>query len=512
MIRATRNFWRLLAIGRILSRYDALVPFEWMGLGAAAKALRLLSLRKVDDNRRPGERLALALQELGPSFIKLGQGLSTRADLMGEEVAADLSTLQDRVPPFSGTQARVTVERELGQPLDALFAEFNEKPVAAASIAQVHFAVTREDDGTKGEEVAVKVLRPDIEAALARDLDLFRWVARIIERTQPQLRRLKLSAAVETFSETIAMELDMRLEAAAASELASNFKDDPSYLVPAVDWQRTARRVLTTKRINGIPIDETDALEAAGHNLEQIVGEAARIFFLQVFRDGFFHGDIHPGNLFVAGDGALLPVDFGIMGRVDRPTRRYLANTLMGLLMSDYRRVADAHFRAGYVPAHKSRDAFMQATRAIGEPILGRPTGEISIARLLAQLFQVTRQFEMETQPQLLLLQKAMLLAEGVGRRLTPGVNMWVLAQPLVEDWIAEHLSPEARLGEVTAELAGTVARLPRIVADVERAAQVLAAGSARNHSNNFDRSQGPALWPLWIAIGAVAVLMVLTS
>ncbi len=507
MLRTLRTLWRLLAIARILARHDALFPFDLVGLGGVAAAARWLSARRPEfRDRRPGERLALALQALGPSFIKLGQGLSTRADLVGEAVANDLSALQDRLPPFSGAEARATIEAELGRPLGELFAKFDDTPVAAASIAQVHFATTRAEDGAPGEEVAVKVLRPGIEAALARDLELFRWVAATIERTQPQLRRLRLAAAVETFADTVAMELDMRLEAAAASELGGNFADDPAYRVPAVDWQRTARRVLTLERIDGIPIDEVERLAAAGHDLQGIVHEAARILFLQVFRDGFFHGDQHPGNLFVADDGALLPVDFGIMGRVDPATRTYLAEALIGFLTGDYRRVAQAHFRAGYVPAHKSRNAFMQASRAIGEPILGKPAGDISIARLLAQLFEVTRQFDMETQPQLLLLQKSMLLAEGVGRRLAPDINMWQVAQPLIEEWMAEHAGPEARLREFVTETADTLARLPIVIAEVERAAHKIAdAGNP-----TFGGARQPARWPYWAAIALVAALFLL--
>ncbi|MEE8532324.1 MAG: 2-polyprenylphenol 6-hydroxylase, partial [Alphaproteobacteria bacterium] len=440
MLRFARNVGRVFAIARTLARFDALFPLEVLGLGPLAGAFaRLISRRGVPGRR--GERLAAALQELGPSFIKFGQGLSTRPDLVGEEMAEDLSNLQDRLPPFPGAEARATIEAGLGAPVDALFDDFADESVAAASIAQVHFATTSD-----GREVAVKVLRPGIEQAFARDLDLYYWLAEWIERVQPAWRRLRPVEVVRTLAETVAVEMDLRLEAAAASELRENLAEDDGFHVPEVDWRRTARRVLTLARIEGTPIDEREALLAAGHDLDAIIEKAARSMFNQMFRDGFFHADLHPGNLFVDAAGDIIAVDFGIMGRLDEETRRYLAEMLLGFLTGDYARVAEVHFEAGYVPPDKSHAAFTQACRAIGEPILGRPLNEISLARLMAQLFQVTETFAMETQPQLLLLQKNLLLAEGIGRRLNPEVNMWVLAQPLIEDWVGEHLGADARL------------------------------------------------------------------
>jgi len=416
MLRTLRNLIRLGAILLTLARHDALFPFERLGI--APRAAGWLARRfRGDVAGRPGERLARALQALGPSFIKLGQVLSTRADLIGTEVARDLSDLQDRLPPFPAAEARATIERELGRPVEALFASFDDRPVAAASIAQVHFATTFPPAGSdQGEAVAVKILRPRIEQAFARDLDLFAWLAEGAERLLPRLRRLRPVAVVRLLGDLVAMEMDLRLEAAAASELRQNFIADSELRVPRVDWHRTAQRVLTLERVSGIPADERDALLAAGQDLDRIMARAADVFFKQVFRDGFFHADLHAGNLFIAEDGAIAVVDFGIMGRLDIETRRYLARMLVGFLQGDYRAVADVHFEAGYVPKGQSRDAFMQACRAIGEPILDRPLAEISLARLLAQLFRVTEQFEMETQPQLLMLQKTMMVVEGVGR------------------------------------------------------------------------------------------------
>ena len=460
---------------------------------------------------RPGQRLAAAFAELGPSWIKLGQLLSTRTDFFGEEITADLAALQDRLPPFPGDAARALIEAEFARPVAALYASFDEFPAAAASIAQVHFARTAE-----GGEVAVKVLRPGIARAFARDLDLFLWLAHWIERLQPGLRRLKPVEVVETLADIVRFEMDLRFEAAAASELAENFAGDPGFRVPRVDWLRTGRTVLTLERISGIRIDDREAILAAGHPLDIVLANAAAAFFNQVFRDGFFHADLHPGNLFVAADGAIIVVDFGIMGRLDRATRYYLADMLLGFLSGDYRRVAEVHFAAGYVPPRLSVAAFAQACRSIGEPILGRPLQEISIARLLAQLFQVTEQFEMETQPQLLLLQKTMVLVEGVGRRLDPDVNIWTLARPLIEAWMRDNRGIEARLGqglETIAEIAGRLPRLVRsldaLVGDMSRDGVVLHAESIASHAAEQAKRAWLAVLPLWLAAAALAAIAV---
>lgn len=517
MFRHLRHLVHLLAIARALARHDVVFVLEALKVAPVVVGLaRLVSRRAVPLGRegalRPGQRLAKALQELGPSFIKLGQALSTRSDLLGEEFAADLSELQDRLPPFPGDEARRSVGAELGAPVESLFSAFDEAPVAAASIAQVHLAVTGE-----GEEVAVKVLRPGIEQAFQRDLDFLMWVAELIAQTQPALRRLKPIEVVRTFGETVRMEMDLRFEAAAAVELAENFAGDPTFRVPKVDWRRTARRVLTTGRVRGIPADERERLIAAGHDPTAILERAAVSFFNQVFRDGFFHADMHPGNVFVEAGGNLAVVDFGIMGRLDHRTRRYLGEMLSGFLTGNYRRVAEVHFEAGYVPRHKSVDAFTQAARSIGEPILGRPLHEISIARLLGQMFEITEAFEMETQPQLLLLQKTMLTAEGIGRALNPDLNMWQLAQPLIETWMRETIGPEAQLRDRLLDALDTVERLPRLLSDAEAATRTLADAGIRLHPETMRelapprrqrRSPAAALWALVILLLILLVLL----
>jgi len=458
MFRALRNGWRLLRMAVSFARHDALFPLESLGIAPALIAwARLFAPR--GDTRRPGERLAAALQDMGPSFIKLGQALSTRADLFSEEVAADLARLQDHIPAFPGAEARRIVESELGQPLAAVFLSFDDVPVAAASIAQVHFAVT-----TDGRDVAVKVLRPGIGKAFEQDLDLFYWVAELVERTQPRFRRLKPVESVRAFADVVRVEMDLRMEAAAAEELGENFADDPNYRAPRIDWDRTAERVMTQERVDGIPIGDRDAIIAAGHDPHEIMRKCAEAFFYQVFRDGFFHADMHGGNAFVDRQGTIVPVDFGIMGRVDEDTRGYLAELLVAFLRRDYHAVAEVQFRAGYVPPDQSLEIFAQACRSIGEPIFGKPSHQISIARLLAQMLRVTEQFEMSAQPQLLLLQKTMLMAEGMGTKLNPNVNIWELARPLIEDWMVTHFGPRATMGRAAQDLAQGLRRLPRLI------------------------------------------------
>ncbi len=515
MLRAVRSVARLLGIVRTLARHDALFPLEALTDGSAvtatARLVVRLAKRKRTENLRPGQRLSLAFQELGPSFIKFGQSLATRADLIGDEMAADLSQLQDDLPPFATAEARRTIEDEISSPIDELFSQFDDQPVAAASIAQVHFAVT-----TDGREVAVKVLRPGIEDAFARDLDLFLWLAETVENSQPSLHRLKPVEVVRTFARVVKTEMDLRLEAAAAVELAENFADDDSFNVPEIDWQRTAKRVLTLARVEGIPIDQRDDLIKAGHNPRALVETASRAIFHQIFRDGFFHADLHPGNLFVAADGSIHAVDFGIMGRIDATTRRYLGEMLMGFLEGDYRRVSDIHFRAGYVPASQSRDEFMQACRSIGAPIIGKPLNEISIARLLAQMFSVTESFEMETQPQLLLLQKTMMVAEGIGRMLDADVNMWEMSRPLIADWIEVNLGAEAILRNTAKEVASGIERLPHLIRGVERTAEMVSEGGLRLHPDSVrgltqdgnPRHRGVALWLILAVLATILVVL----
>jgi len=517
MLRALRSLYRLFQMARSAARHGALAPFEEALAGAGLTPVVLYLIRVMFGRRvgdlRPGERLAAALSELGPAFIKFGQVLSTRSDLLGEDVAADLAKLQDQLPHFSAFEARSTIEAELGAPIEQLFLRFDDTPVSAASISQVHFAVAMPDARhPEGREVAVKVLRPGIELAFARDIDLLLWIAEVIESTQPRLRRLKPIEVVKTFAATVRVEMDLRLEAASASELRENFAGDSSYRVPEIDWSRTARRVMTQERLVGIPFDDGVAMQAAGFDVDDILAKAAAIFFNQAFRDGYFHGDQHPGNMSVGADGAIQVVDFGIMGRIDRKTRYFLADMLLAFVERDYERIAKVYVDAGYLPASQSVEDFTLALRSIGEPIQGRPLHEISFARVLGQVFSIAETFEMEVQPQLLLLQKNMLIAEGVSRQLHPGMNIWTLAQPLIEQWMIENRGPQARIEQAARELTHAVERLPSVMRNLDRLVADLAEGGLKLDPQALKViNRTGSSWWLWIIIAVLAAGLLFT-
>jgi len=443
MFRIFRNIIRLIEIIKILAKFDSLQIISDHLISKSLKKLISLFIHPNREikNMREGNKLSHALTALGPTFIKFGQALSTRPDIVGENMANDLAELQDQLPPFSFEEAKRIINEELDGGIDGQFAYVEPIPNAAASIAQVHFATTKE-----GAEVAIKVLRPLIKEAFSKDLDLFLWLAEIIERKIPKMQRLKPIETIKTFEKTFYMEIDLRYEAAAAEELKEFFDEEPKFKVPSVDWQRTSERVLTIERVSGVRVDNADGLKKLNIDPLEIVETAATIFFKMVFYNGFFHADMHPGNIFIGDDGTIIVMDFGIMGRIDKKNRLYLGEMLMGFLTRNYKKVADVHIKAGYVSSNIDTNEFAQACRSITEPILGKPLNQISIAKLLSQLFQITATFEMELQTQLILLQKSMLLIEGVGRKLAPEVNMWELTKPLIEEWMIDEFSPEKKV------------------------------------------------------------------
>ncbi len=438
MTASVTHLWRLLKWGRTLARHGALTGIE-------KDPLTPPSVRRLARIARFGARVpaepdyAAALQEIGPAAIKLGQALSTRPDLVGHDAAENLLRLQDDLPPAPFAAIRQAVEQAFGAPIDRLYASFDEQPIGAASIAQVHRAVT-----TEGREVAVKVLRPGIEQEFARAIETYEWAAAHFERTGAEAVRLRPRLVVAHFRQWTAHELDLQREAASASELRENMIAEPGFHVPAIDWRRTARRVLTLEWVEGIKLTDREELIAAGHDCKALAAILVRAFLRQAVVDGFFHADLHQGNLFALPDGRIAAIDFGIMGRIDRRARLWLAEILYGLITGDYRRVAEIHFEAQYVPPHHSVQEFATALRAAGEPIRGLPVKEISIGRMLESLFSITRDFDMPTQPHLLLLQKTMVMEEGVATRLDPDINMWEAAEPFLKDWLRTELGPEA--------------------------------------------------------------------
>ncbi|MBO0346393.1 2-polyprenylphenol 6-hydroxylase [Roseibium sp. CAU 1637] len=469
-------------------------------------------------------RLSDALNRLGPSYVKLGQFLATRADVVGKEAAKELSALQDQLPAFDHQAARKVVEDQFGQPIEALYAEFGES-VAAASIAQVHPAKVRDKDGTL-RDVAVKVLRPNVQRRFQRDLQSFYMVARLVERFHPPSRRLRPVAIVDTLAQSVAMEMDFRLEAAALSEMGENTVEDPGFRVPEVDWIRTAKSVLTMEWIAGRKLSDVEGLSEDGHDLVKLGDLVIQSFLRHTLRDGFFHADMHQGNLFAETDGTLVAVDFGITGRLSPRERRFLAEILFGFITRNYRRVAEVHFEAGYVPAHQDVDMFAQAIRAIGEPIHGHDASEISMARLLTQLFEVTEIFEMRTQTQLIMLQKTMVVVEGVARTLNPHLDMWKTAEPVVGDWIKDNLGPVGKMRDAGSALGSMLRiandlpifadRIGRMSAEMESMVQkglrfdIDTAKEIAREQSRLARSGRIALWILALSFAAIAIKYVL--
>lgn len=460
---------RLVGAAWGLLRADALAPREISadlppGARFAAGALRLFAGREARVGR-PGERLARVLEREGPVAVKLGQFLSTRADIFGPVFADDLARLKDRLPPFPSPLAAAEVERALGRPLASLFSRFDES-VGAASLAQVHRATLLD-----GRPVAVKVLRPGIEARVAADIAAMALAARLAEALAPAARRLEPRAFADTVARALRLELDLRFEAAGADELREAMSLDPYMTAPAVVWDGVARRVLTLEWAAGEALSDARVLDRPGLDRPRLAGDLIRAFLAQALDHGVFHADLHEGNLFVDDAGRMVAVDFGIVGRLGPGERRYLAEILWGFLQRDYPRVAAVHFEAGYVPAGHDRAAFAQALRAVGEPIFGRSASDVSMNRLLTQLFEVTALFDMRLRPELVLLQKTMVTVEGVARRIDPRLDIWSAAEPVVRRWITRELGPTRRVLDFAEQARLAVARLAAPTAEPPPAA-----------------------------------------
>ncbi|MEM7190068.1 MAG: 2-polyprenylphenol 6-hydroxylase [Pseudomonadota bacterium] len=502
LISAPSHLWRLFRTGATLERTGAMAEIldafdirGWRRLTVRAFAWPVGLFGRAGDPALPP--IARALQAMGPAYVKFGQILSTRRDIVGDNLVEQLKFLQDRLPPFPLDDARVEIESELGAEIWDQLTELGE-PVAAASIAQVHPAIW----APTGEKVAVKVLRPGVANQFRRDIAAFHFIARIVERLLPMTRRLRPNAVVRHFESVVLAELDLRLEAAAASEYRENTRGDPDLRIPDIVWDGTARRIMTMEWVDGTPVSR-DALTGAGHDLAHLSAHILRTFLRHALRDGFFHADMHQGNLRVAEDGTLVLLDFGIMGRLDPITRRHYAEILHGFLTRNYTRVAEVHFEAGYVPADRNVEQFAQALRAIGEPIFGQDASAISMARVLAYLLETTERFGMETRTELILLQRTMVVVEGVARTLDPQANIFEAARPVVEDYIRGHLGPAALardLGETALVLSRLGPRLPGLASEL-----LMLAEEARTRRARPSPESSPQTWPWrWLAAGLI--------
>ncbi|CDX11018.1 2-octaprenylphenol hydroxylase [Mesorhizobium sp. ORS 3324] len=487
--------FRLVRAGWVLVREGVVAALPGEELSGMPKLgwqlARLLTRRRARTYER-GDRLAKAVVRLGPSYVKLGQFLATRPDVVGNDMAVDLALLQDKMHTFPKAEAIAAIEASLGRKIDDLYASFGD-PVAAASIAQVHGAEVLRDG--RASRVAVKVIRPGVRHHFFQDLESYFLAARLQEKYIPSSRRLRPIEVTQTLAQTTKVEMDMRLEAAAFSELAENTKGDPGFRVPAVDWERTGRDVITMEWIDGIKMNDLAGLAAAGHDLKAIAANLIQSFLRHTLRDGFFHADMHPGNLFVEPDGTIVAVDLGIAGRLGKKERRFLAEILYGFIVRDYHRVAEVHFEAGYVPRQHNVSAFAQAIRAIGEPIHGQSADTISMAKLLTLLFEVTDLFDMATRTELVLLQKTMVVVEGVARTLDPAFNMWKTSEPVVSDWIAGNLGPRGMLTDARdagKALVSLARQAPDIAVRAERLSREI--DLMAEHGLRFDEATARAI------------------
>ena len=431
--------------------------------------------KKLNNQTQPGEKLCIALEGMGTTFIKLGQFLATRPDIIGEELAKNLEKLQDKLPAFDMYEAKKIIKKEIGDIQFQNILELSE-PIAAASIAQVHLAKIK----NVNKEVAIKILRPDIEKLFNEELDALMLFAYIVENTFSKAKRLKLVEVVHLLREITNIEMDLRFEAAAANELYENTRNDKGFNVPKIYWNYTTKKILTLDKVDGISIREHEKLKELGVDLKILAENLIQHFLKQAVRDGFFHGDMHQGNLFVDQQGNIIPVDFGIMGRLDKNNRKFLAEILYGFIERDYVKVAEVHFQAGLVPQNASKDEFAQALRSVGEPIFGQSIKDISGGNLLAQLFEITEKFNMPTQTPLLLLQKTMVVVEGVSRKLYPETNIWEVSRPVLEDWLKDIKSPKSTLDtaiNTSAEIIKRIPDFPDLMDKANYALQLMAEG-----------------------------------
>ena len=460
-------FIRICLVFIKLTKAGALIPFLDSDFVSNKLKLIIKIINFVlykNDKSKIGIKLLNCLIKLGPGYVKLGQALSTRPDLTGIEISYHLKKLQDDVKPFSGLIAKDIVEKETKSLINDVFISFDQIPIASASVAQVHTGILK-----NGDKVAVKILKPQIEKLLFNDFKFFYCVSKCIELFFPKIKRLKLSKTVKVFFNISLIELDLIMEASAADELAENFKNHLNYRIPKIYWDLTTKRILVLEYIEGIKINDISALKKQKHNIEKIIEVSTEVFFLQVFRDGFFHGDMHPGNIFIDKNGTLVPIDFGIMGRLRNKDRHFLALLLTYLLNKDYKKVVEIHAEANMLGDDISYEQLAQAIRAISTPILNKPIGEVSLARLLGQILGLSKTYNIEIQSQFSLLQKTMLMAEGTARQLSPEINMWELSRPLINKWINETDDPFKILEDWIHKNKIILLKIPEIIDKIDK-------------------------------------------
>ena len=504
------NFLFFLKIIRVFKRHNILILIEKnIRYKILFKLFTFILAPITQDKSKKGTadgiRISSALNELGPSFIKLGQLISTRPDIIGNEVAEDMAMLRDNLPPFSRIEAVNIIEEQFGKEIESIFQNFGE-PIAAASIAQVHFAEIKE--GEKNIPVAVKILRPNIIETIDDEMNRLDWLTGFLENFS-ELKRLQLNSVIKKAKEIIRFELDLRYEAAAASELKENTKNDHSFYVPEIHWEYVTKKVLTIERIDGTPADKIEILKEKKVDLVKVANSLIVNFLNQAIRDGYFHADLHQGNLFIGENNNLIAVDFGIMGRLDKKNRRFLAEIIFGFISQDYLKIAQIHKEAGLIDNDQSVDDFSQALRSIGEPIINLKAKDISMGRVLVQLFDITKQFNMSLQPQLLLLQKTMIIIEGVARKFNPEINFWEISKPEIEKWLKDELGPITKLketGKVLEALARKVPDIPDFLDRAEGAFDFIAESKLKFDADKIRRKSRKNL--LGITSGAIVILI----